>query len=110
MSTNKTVKFTQMSKAQDATKAQAVNAGKAWTDKDRRYLKNHMFDMTIEALAIALGRTAYSIETKLSKDQEFIDLRKKQGDVPVEVTRRKKVEEKHYFVSSDADTLFGTGD
>lgn len=110
MNTNKKVAFNQMAKAQDATKALAVNAGKAWTDKDRTYLKNHMFDMDIQALATALGRTAYSIETKLSKDPEFIELRKTAGDKPVEVKRVKKVEEKQYFVSSDIDALFGTGD
>jgi hypothetical protein len=109
MNTNK-VNFTKLTEAQDATKALAVNSGKAWTEKDRAYLKNHMFDMTIEAIAIALGRTAYSIETKFSKDPEFIELRKKKGDVPAVKILPKKTEEKQYFVSSDIDMLFGTGD
>lgn len=109
MNTNK-VKFTELSKAQDATKALAVNAGTAWTETDRDYLRRHMFDMTIKDLAVALGRTAYSIETKLSKDQEFIDLRKKAGDVPEVKEVITPTPSRSNFVSSDIDTLFGTGD
>lgn len=109
MNTTKKVAFNQMSKAQDATKALAVNAGKAWSTKDLTYLENHMFEDTIEAIAIALGRTAYSIETKLSKDPHFIELRKKKGDTPIEKAKP-IAPEKQYFVSADVDVLFGTGD
>lgn len=109
MNTQK-IDFGHMSKSQDATAAQAVNAGKAWTEKDDAFLENHMFDYTIDELAIALGRTAYSVSTRLTKNAHFIELRKKAGDKPVEITRPKKVEEKNYFVSSDMDVLFGTGD
>lgn len=109
MNTTKKVAFNQMSKAQDATKALAVNAGKAWSEKDLTYLENHMFEDTIESIAIALGRTAYSIETKLSKDAHFINLRKKKGDVPTEKAEA-QAPVKYNFVSSDLDVLFGTGD
>jgi hypothetical protein len=109
MNTNK-VNFTELSKAQDATKALASNAGTAWTEKDRDYLRRHMFDMTIKDLAVALGRTAYSIETKLSKDPEFIDLRKKAGNAPEKKEVTTPASTRSNFVSSDIDTLFGTGD
>lgn len=110
MNTNKKVNFTKMAKAQDATKAQAVNAGTAWTEKDRDFLERHMFDMTIQDLAIALGRTAYSVETKLSKDPHFIELRKKVGDVPEAKEETIKPSTRNNFVSSSLDVLFGTGD
>lgn len=108
MNTNK-VNFTNLSKAQDATTALAVNAGKAWTAEDLDYLERHMFDMEIKDLAVALGRTAYSVETKLSKDAHFIELRKKAGDVPVAKEAPKSAPRQN-FVSSDLDTLFGMGD
>ncbi len=109
MNTNK-VNFTNIGKAQDATKALAVNAGTAWTAKDLDFLERHMFDMEIKELATALGRTAYSINTKLSKDPHFIELRKKAGDVPEKKESTITTPSRSNFVSSDIDTLFGMGD
>lgn len=110
MSTNQKVNFTKMTAAQDATTALAVNAGKSWTAEDVDFLERHMFDMEIKELAISLGRTAYSIETKLSKDPHFIDLRKKAGDVPEVKELTIPAPSRNNFVSSDLDTLFGVGD
>lgn len=107
---NKKVSFKDIPAAQDATVAQAVNAGQKWTEADFTYLENHMFEDTIESMALALGRTAYSIETQLSKNPRFLELRQKNGDTPEMKIRLKKVEEKQYFVSTDTDVLFGTGD
>lgn len=109
MTTNK-IDFSKMSEAQANTKATAVNTGSEWTTADRNFLKEYMFEFSIEELATTLGRTAYSVETVLSKDPEFLELRRKNGDTPEMRTRLKKVEEKQYFVSSDVDVLFGTGD
>lgn len=110
MNTETKVNFTKMSKAQDATKAQAVNAGTKWTAEDLDYLERNMFTQSIEELALFLKRTAYSVETKLSKDERFIELRKKAGDVPEVREETIAPPTRNNFVSSDLDVLFGTGD
>jgi hypothetical protein len=110
MSTNQKVNFTKMTEAQDFTAALAINSGKPWTKEDLNYLERHMFDMEIQHIAIALGRTAYSIETKLSKDPHFLELRKKAGDIPEVKELTIPAPSRNNFVSSDLDTLFGVGD
>jgi hypothetical protein len=108
--TNKKVSFAKMAEAQAETKAAATETGLVWTDDEREVLKEFMFTASIKEIALALGRTAYAVETILTKDPEFLEIRRKNGDTPEMKTRLKKVEEKQYFVSSDVDTLFGTGD
>lgn len=107
---NKKIDFSKMTEAQANTKAAAVNTGLEWSVEEHEFLKNYMFTESIENLALYLGRTAYSIETVFSKNPEFLELRRAHGDTPEMKTRLKKVEEKQYFVSTDADVLFGTGD
>jgi hypothetical protein len=109
MNTNK-VSFAKMQEAQANTKATATNKGTEWSADEREFLKEFMFAASIEDIAITLGRTAYAVETILTKDPEFLEIRRKNGDTPEMRTRLKKVEEKQYFVSSDTDVLFGTGD
>ena len=99
-----------MSEAQANTKAFAAAQGTVWSKEEREFVKEHMFTASIEEIAFALGRTAYAVETILTKDPEFLEIRKKNGDVPEVKVQVKKTEEKQYFVSSDIDTLFGTGD
>lgn len=99
-----------MQEAQANTKGSATEAGLPWTSDEREVLKEFMFTASIEEIALALGRTAYAVETILTKDPEFLEIRRKNGDTPELRTRLAKVEEKQYFVSTDADVLFGTGD
>lgn len=109
MNTNK-VSFAKMAEAQAATKDVAMETGLPWTNDEREIVKEFMFTASITEIALALGRTAYAVETILTKDPEFLEIRRKNGDTPELRTRLKKVEEKQYFVSSDTDVLFGTGD
>lgn len=99
-----------MQEAQANTKGTAYNNGAEWTEVERTFLKENMFTESIETIAFSLSRTAYAVETVLSKDPEFLEIRRKNGDTPELRTRLTKVEEKQYFVSTDADVLFGTGD
>lgn len=104
------IDFSKMSEAQANTEASAIVSGMTWSTADREYLKEWMYKASIEEIALALGRTAYSVETMLCKDPEFLAIRKENGDVPSTRVYEKKVEEKQYFVSSDLDVLFGAGD
>jgi hypothetical protein len=108
--TNKKVSFAKMAEAQAETKATATENGLSWTNDEREVLKEFMFTASFKEIALALGRNAYAVETILTKDPEFLELRRKNGDVPETKVQIKKTEEKQYFVSSDVDTLFGTGD
>ncbi len=109
----KKINFADLGQVQDATFAHAVNAGTKWTKEDYAYLEEHMFEKSIKELAIALGRTAYSIETVFGKNPHFIELRKNAGSAPEQRaanTKNSKPVENQYFISSNADDLWGTGD
>lgn len=116
MERNKTKKidFSELGLRQDRTLATAVNTGQVWTEADRQFLRDNMFELTIDQLAFGLGRTAFAIETILTKDAEFLNLREEAGDVPGtrNSSPKAKVNEGRDYrvISSDADVLFNFDD
>lgn len=45
--------------------SRAPRAGKPWSEAEERYLKAHLADMSLEELALALGRTPKGVQTHL---------------------------------------------
>lgn len=110
----RTIDFSDLGGMQDRTAAYAINNHKEWSNEDIAYLAANMFDMSIEALAKHLGRTAVAVATVFNKDPDFIAIREENGATihgrNGGSTTTKPEGRDNRIVTSDCDLLFNFGD